>query len=71
VTRSFCGQCGSPLTYRRADDPDTVDVMMCSLDAPEEVPPTHHVWINEKIVWDKIADDLPTYPTSRAAAGDT
>ena len=32
VTRSFCGKCGSPLTYRRNDAPDELDVMTVSLD---------------------------------------
>ena len=71
VTRSFCGQCGSPLTYRRANRPDTIDVMTCSLDAPDELPPTHHAWVSDKLAWDRIADDLPTHATTREADGET
>jgi hypothetical protein len=44
--------------------------MTCSLDTPDELPPTHHVWVSNKLSWDRIADDLPTYETTRAAAGD-
>ena len=70
VTRSFCGQCGSPLTYRRDNEPDTIDVMTCSLDSPDELPPTHHVWVSDKLSWDRIADDLPAHATTREADSD-
>lgn len=71
VTRSFCGRCGSPLTYDNADEPDTIDVMTCSLDDPGAFPPTHHVWVSEKVAWGAVADGLPTHATSRQADGET
>ena len=61
VTRSFCGRCGSPLTYRTADQPETVDVMTCSLDDPETFAPTQHVWISDKLRWEIVADGLPAF----------
>jgi len=67
VTRTFCGRCGSPLTYRTADAPDRVDVMICSLDDPGSVVPSFHVWVNEKVAWDHVAGELPRFPTSQAA----
>ena len=66
VTRSFCGRCGSPLTYRSADAPGRVDVMICSLDDPGSVTPAFHVWTREKVGWDRVDDGRPAYPTSRA-----
>ena len=65
VTRSFCGQCGSPLTYHRDDTPDELDVMTVSLDDPGAVPPTFHVWTSEAVGWDRLAGDLPAHPRSR------
>lgn len=65
VTRSFCGRCGSPLTYRRVDAPDELDVMTVSLDDPGAVPPAFHVWISEAVDWDQLAGNLPAYPRSR------
>jgi hypothetical protein len=65
VTRSFCGVCGSPLTYRRDDAPATLDVMTVNLDDPTAVPPTFHVWVSEALDWDPIAGNLPTYPRDR------
>ena len=67
VTRSFCGQCGSPLTYRTDEKPDRIDVMTCSLDEPATVPPTFHVWASHKLPWECIGDRLPAYETTRSA----
>ena len=67
VTRSFCGRCGSPLTYRNDAEPDSVDVMTCSLDAPGAFPPGFHVWVSHKPEWEHISDGLPAYATTRAA----
>ena len=67
VTRSFCGQCGSPLTYRTDDHPDRIDVMTCSLDDPESVPPAFHVWVSHKLAWESVGDRLPAYATTRAS----
>lgn len=67
VTRTFCGRCGSPLTYRNAGEPDLIDVMTCSLDDPEAFPPGFHVWVDHKPAWERVADGLPAYETTRAA----
>ncbi len=61
VVRTFCGQCGSPLTYRHADHPDSLDVMTCSLDDPEAFAPTRQVWMSEKLGWDCVANGLPAF----------
>lgn len=65
VTRSFCGRCGSPLTYRRHDAPDALDIMTVSLDDPNAIPPTFHVWTSEALAWDRLAGDLASYPRFR------
>jgi hypothetical protein len=61
VSRTFCGQCGTTLTYRNDWDPDLVFVTAASLDDPEEFPPTHHVWIEDGISWDVANDELPRF----------
>jgi len=67
VTRSFCGSCGSPLTYRTKDEPGRIDVMTCSLDDPGAFPPSQHVWVADKLEWDVIGDGLPAFRTTRIA----
>jgi hypothetical protein len=65
VTRNFCGRCGSPLTYRRDDTPDELDIMTVSLDNPNAIPPTFHVWTSEALDWDRLTGDLTGYLRSR------
>ena len=67
VLRSFCGRCGSPLTYRSEDEAGTVDVMTSSLDDPEAFPPSFHVWTSHALAWERGADSLPAYATTRRA----
>jgi len=67
VTRTFCGRCGSPLTYRQDDHPDRIDIMTCSLDDPEALPPSLHVWVADKLTWDHVVDGLPAFATTRSA----
>lgn len=65
VTRSFCGRCGSPLTYRHDRKPDKLDIMTCSLDNPDAEPPTFHVWTSHKPAWAVLSDGLPSFETTK------
>ena len=65
VTRSFCGRCGTPLTYSHADYVDRIDVMTCTLDDPEAFPPAEHVRTSEKLSWIKLGDRLPMYAVAK------
>lgn len=67
VARAFCGRCGSPLTYRSDDKPGRIDVMTCTLDDPEAFPPAFHVWASHELAWERGADRLPAYSTTRTA----
>ncbi|MEO7729954.1 MAG: GFA family protein, partial [Kofleriaceae bacterium] len=50
-TRTFCGRCGTALTYVRDDRPDTIDIHTATLDAPDAYPPVREIWLDEKIEW--------------------
>lgn len=71
VARSFCGRCGTPLTYRAERYPDEVDVTTCSLDDAEQLPPQDHTFESRRLHWLQLADGLPRYPRARSdgAAG--
>lgn len=66
VTRSFCPQCGTPLTYRRDDEADSIDITTCSLDQPELAAPADHTFTHSRLSWLKLADGLPRFRRSRA-----
>jgi hypothetical protein len=65
VVRSFCANCGTPLTYQHEDLPDELDVSTCSLDAPELVVPDDHTHTAEQLPWVHFSDGLKTYLRSR------
>jgi hypothetical protein len=60
--RLFCAACGTQLVFREFAEPDQLDVTLASLDDPESVRPSHHIWTASRIGWFEIADDLPRYP---------
>jgi hypothetical protein len=60
--RLFCPACGTQLALR--DEPDYLDVTLGSLDQPDAVGPSYHIWIASRIAWFDTADDLPCYRES-------
>lgn len=65
VIRTFCNQCGTALTYRRADLPNSIDVTLASMDAPETLQPEDHTWTESRLPWITLSDRLPAYPRER------
>ena len=51
VVRTFCGKCGTSLTYSHSKRPDTIDVTVASLDAPDHFRPTKTTFEAERIEW--------------------
>lgn len=62
VIRTFCGSCGTPLTYVHADFPAGVDVTTCSLDDPESFAPADHTFLSQRLRWVHVNDHLPARP---------
>ncbi len=60
ITRRFCADCGTSLTYER-DASDWLDVAAGSLDDPGAVAPAHHVYHASRIGWLEIDDQLPRH----------
>jgi hypothetical protein len=60
VTRTFCGRCGTPLTYAKQTYGGKIDVTTCSLDDPEAFPPRVHLWTSHKLDWVALADGIPS-----------
>jgi hypothetical protein len=63
--RSFCPQCGTPLTFLSEPDADEIDVTVCSFDQPAMVTPGDHTWVEDRLPWIHLADNLPTYMQKR------
>ena len=66
VTRGFCAECGTQLTYQRDDCPSEIDITLCSLDDPEITRPDDHTFVDFRLSWMVPGDDLPQFPRTRA-----
>lgn len=64
VVRSFCGKCGTPLTYQHDESLDTIDVTTATLDFPERFAPTREIWREHKLAWEPVNELLPHFPRS-------
>lgn len=60
VERSFCGNCGTPLSFRSERMSGVMHLYVASLDAPEKFEPSLHVSHEEKLPWLILCDGLPT-----------
>jgi hypothetical protein len=65
VVRTFCGGCGTALTYQRDDLPGSIDVTLGSMDDPEAVRPQDHTWTESQLSWISLGDELPKYARER------
>jgi hypothetical protein len=64
--RSFCSECGTPLTFMTGPNADEVDITVCSFDQPASVTPSDHTWVEDRLPWIDLADHLPTYARKRS-----
>lgn len=51
VTRTFCGDCGTPLTYEGERWPGEVHVLVGTFDQPENYPPEGDAFAEERLPW--------------------
>ena len=65
VGRSFCGTCGTPLTWEGDSNlpgrGEIVEFYISTFDEPAAFTPTNHNWYDDRIAWFDVADGLPRY----------
>jgi hypothetical protein len=64
VLRTFCGKCGTPLTYQHNESLNTIDVTTSTLDFPESFAPTREIWIEHRLPWEPLNEVLQHFPRS-------
>jgi hypothetical protein len=69
--REFCSLCGTQIAFREAEDAETVDANVGSLDDPLMVSPEYHIWCQSRVSWFKTADSLPEYQKGKLDDGGT
>lgn len=60
--RGFCANCGTQIFFDATFLPGLVDITVGSMDEPELLPPTLHLWYSSHLSWAEFADDLPHHP---------
>jgi hypothetical protein len=64
IRRSFCGDCGTPLSYESERLPSEVYAMVGVLDNSDPFEPETHPRVSQKPEWLYIRDQLPRYRES-------
>jgi hypothetical protein len=59
VTRSFCAQCGSPVSFEIDSRSDEIHLHLGLFDDLEQLAPTNHSFIEEKPSWLHADEHLP------------
>jgi hypothetical protein len=65
VSRGFCGECGTPMTYEPDGQPP--ELAIGTLDRPAEVPPVIQVGLESRLPWCDALLSLPTLTPEEAA----
>ena len=60
LKRGFCRNCGTTLFSMR-EEQGVMGLTFGSLDEPDRVKPTDHIWISSKQAWLELDDGLPQY----------
>lgn len=68
VERRFCPECGTPLTYESTRWPDETHILAATLDDPDSVTPTRHVYWAEHLSWMAPGDSLPRHAGTGAGS---
>lgn len=65
IIRAFCPDCGTPLSYQRADLPDEIDITTATLDDPRLVPPQDQTHVRDRLAWSTTLESLPEFLDAR------
>lgn len=68
VTRSYCEECGSPLSFETKILPAETHLYAATLDEPDLYKPTAHIFWSERLPWVQVCDDLPKHEKGLQAA---
>jgi hypothetical protein len=59
VTRRFCANCGSPVSYEYINRPDEIHMQLGLFDNLEPLVPQDHSFLGEKVSWLHADEHLP------------
>jgi len=59
VERTFCGNCGTPISFRSDNLSGMMHLYLVALEEPERFSPELDVAFEEKLSWLNVGDELP------------
>ena len=59
--RLFCRDCGTELYFTLLHEPTSLSLNLGTLDDPEAVRPTKHIWTSSQVSWFVVDDGLPRH----------
>ena len=69
VTRGHCAACGTSISYRNQRRPGDIDLTLASMDDAAAFRPVAHIWVEDKLPWVVIGDDLPQFQKTAFTSG--
>jgi hypothetical protein len=71
VTRTFCADCGTPISYEHEELPGEIYIHAGLFDEADRLVPDRHAYVTSKLFWMHLEDGLPEYgATTRERLGD-
>ena len=64
VRRSFCGTCGSPVSFEDEQLPGETYLPVGVFDDPEAFEPEAHDWVSRRLWWFDVSDGRPRHERS-------
>lgn len=61
VSRGFCGNCGSPLSFATTERPGEIDLYVATLADATGIAVAQHWFWGERVAWFSCQDDLPKH----------
>jgi len=69
VTRRFCGNCGTSMSYESDRWAGETHIFVATLDDPEALPPRLHAYVVDQLPWVHTDDGLRRYHQTAAEGG--
>jgi hypothetical protein len=65
IRRGFCSHCGSTVSFRSVSHEQFLSLAITTLDSPEEVQPTYHIFTDHQLPWHQINDHCERYAQAK------
>lgn len=59
--RTFCGTCGTSISYEPSDKPENIEVTSSTFDHPNCFAPSREVWVSHRLTWEPLDPALPQF----------